>query len=161
MTAVPSRRTSKRLRPRHVREADLQELSLLDRESFPEEPYPYFVLRQMFDIYPGHLLVLDDGTALQGYVLCGTAPDLSRSWVLGLGITPHQRGQGFGRLLMEEVLRRLRDLGVREVALTVAPANKAAILLYENLGFVGEPTLRKNYFGPGADRLLMRLRLSG
>ncbi|MFI8535050.1 GNAT family N-acetyltransferase [Streptomyces aquilus] len=160
MTAVPSRRTSRRLRIRHVREEDLQELSLLDRESFPEEPYPYFVLRQMFDVYPDHLLVLDDGTALMGYVLCGTAPDLSRSWVLGLGITPDERGQGFGRLLMEEALRRLRGLGVREVVLTVAPANKTAILLYENLGFVGEPTLHENYFGPGADRLLMRLRLS-
>ncbi|MFJ3671225.1 GNAT family N-acetyltransferase [Streptomyces sp. NPDC090106] len=161
MTAVPSGRTSRCLQPRDVREAELQELSLLDRESFPEEPYPYFVLRQMFDIYAGHLLVLDDGTALKGYVLCGTAPDLSRSWVLGLGITPDERGQGFGRLLMEEALRRLRDLGVREVALTVAPANKTAILLYESLGFVGESTLRENYFGPGADRLLMRLRWNG
>ncbi|MCI3269788.1 GNAT family N-acetyltransferase [Streptomyces cylindrosporus] len=159
MTALPARRAARQLRLRSVTEADLDALALLDREAFPEEPYPYFVLRQMYDVYPDHLLVLDDGTALKGYVLVGTRPDKSRSWILGLGITRDERGRGYGRRLMEEVLGRLRGIGVREVLLTVAPSNAAAILLYETLGFTAEQTVRKDYFGPGADRLVMRLRL--
>ncbi|MGI5454687.1 GNAT family N-acetyltransferase [Streptomyces sp. CA-249302] len=159
MGALPARRTARQLRLRGVTEADLDALALLDRETFPEEPYPYFVLRQMYDVYPDHLLVLDDGTELKGYVLVGTAPDKSRSWILGLGITRDERGQGYGRRLMDEALRRLRGIGVAEVLLTVVPTNTAAILLYETLGFTAEQTTRQDYFGPGADRLVMRLRL--
>ncbi|MFF4251952.1 GNAT family N-acetyltransferase [Streptomyces sp. NPDC001663] len=159
MTALPVHRAARRLRLRGVTEADLGALALLDRETFPEEPYPYFVLRQMYDVYPDHLLVLDDGAALKGYVLVGTAPDKSRSWILGLGITRDERGRGHGRRLMLEVLDLLRGIGVREVHLTVAPTNTAAILLYETLGFTAEQSVRKDYFGPGADRRLMRLRL--
>jgi [ribosomal protein S18]-alanine N-acetyltransferase len=159
MTALPSHRTARQLRLRGVTERDLDALALLDREAFPEEPYPYFVLRQMYDVYPDHLLVLDDGIALKGYVLVGTAPDKSRSWILGLGITRDERGRGHGRWLMEEVLGLLRGMAVREVLLTVAPGNRKAIELYETLGFTADPRLHKNYFGPGADRLVMRLAL--
>lgn len=159
MTALPARGSARRVLLRGVTEADLEALARLDEETFPEAPYPYFVLRQLYDVYPDHLLVLDDGTELKGYVLVGTAPDASRSWILGLGITPDERGRGYGRRLMREVLRLLRADGVREVLLTVSPANTAAILLYENLGFTAEESVRKDYFGPGADRLIMSLRL--
>ncbi|MHC3473315.1 GNAT family N-acetyltransferase [Streptomyces sp. 7R007] len=160
MTALPARRaTRRRLRLRRVTEADLDALALLDRETFPEEPYPYFVLRQMYDVYPDHLLVLDDGTELKGYVLVGTAPDRSRSWILGLGITRDERGRGYGRRLMLKVLEMLRGLQVPEVLLTVAPSNTAAIQLYETLDFKAEDSVREDYFGPGADRLVMRRRL--
>jgi len=113
----------------------------------------------MYDVYPDHLLVLDDGTALKGYILVGTAPDKSRSWILGLGITRDERGRGHGRRLMVEVLELLRGMGVREVRLTVAPSNSTAIELYETLGFTADARLYKDYFGPGADRLVMRLAL--
>ncbi|MGY6018468.1 GNAT family N-acetyltransferase [Streptomyces spinosirectus] len=159
MTALHTHRTARRLRLRGVTEADLDALTLLDREVFPEEPYPYFVLRQLFDVYPDHLLVLDDGIALKGYVLVGTAPDKSRSWILGLGITRDERRRGHGSRLMLEVLKRLRGIGVGEVLLTVSPANTAAIQLYENLDFAAEKGVRKGYFGPEADRLVMRLQL--
>lgn len=159
MTALHAHPAARQLQPRSVTEADLEALSLLDREVFPEEPYPYFVLRQMFDVYSDQLLVLYNGTALVGYVLVGTAPDKSRSWILGLGITRDERRRGHGRRLMLEVLERLRGIGVREVILTVSPTNTAAIQLYENLDFEAEQSVRKGYFGHQADRLLMRLRL--
>ena len=79
--------------------------------------------------------------------------------MLGLGITRDERGRGHGRRLMREALRRLRADGVREVCLTVDPANLAAIVLYESLGFTADEGVRKGYFGPGADRLVMRRSL--
>lgn len=159
MTALHTQWTAPQLRLRGVTEPDLDPLSRLDREVFPEEPYPYFVLRQLFDVYRDGLLVLDDGIALKGYVLVGTSPDKSRSWILGLGIAKEERRRGHGRRLMLEVLRRLRGIGVGEVLLTVSPENTAAIQLYENLDFTAEKSVRKGYLGPGADRLVMRLRL--
>ncbi|NBM18405.1 N-acetyltransferase [Streptomyces sp. GC420] len=146
------------LRVREVTERDLPELSRLDAEVFGEHAYPYFVLRQLYDVYGAHLLVLDDGTSLHGYVLVGTPPDASRSWILGLGIAERWRGLGLGRRLMAEALRRLRADGVGEVRLTVEPANSAAIELYESLGF-SHVGCRADYFGPGDDRLVMALAL--
>ncbi|MFF2526567.1 GNAT family N-acetyltransferase [Streptomyces liangshanensis] len=144
---------------RAVTEEDLPELHRLDQEIFKDQAYPYFVLRQFYDLYRDELFVLDDGTAFHGYVLAGTRPDKTRSWVLGLAIHQRWQGLGLGRWLMGEALRRLRAEGVGEVWLTVEPANTRAIKLYAALGFapVGH---RDDYFGPGGDRLLMALPLT-
>ncbi|GAA4999140.1 GNAT family N-acetyltransferase [Streptomyces siamensis] len=143
---------------RGASEQDLNALHQLDAELFPDFTYPYFVLRQFFDVCAKDFLVLDDGSSLCGYVLSATAPDRRKSWVLGLGVTKNLRGQGLGRRLMGEALHSLRDHGVPEVWLSVEPANDTAIALYRSLGFVHQGS-EKGYFGPGEDRLLMMLRL--
>ncbi|MET8243035.1 GNAT family N-acetyltransferase [Streptomyces sp. NPDC005202] len=147
------------LTTRGVTEEDLPELVRVDREAFPDEPYPYFVLRQLFDLHADRLLVLDDGDRLHGYVLFVTTSDGYRSWIVSLGVTRDQRGRGLGRRLMLEVLRRLRAEKVREVRLTVEPANAAAIMLYRSLGFSSDEGVRKDYFGADEDRLIMTLGL--
>ncbi|MEU2157942.1 GNAT family N-acetyltransferase [Streptomyces sp. NPDC019396] len=143
---------------RPVTDEDLSALATLDQEVFAEHAYPFFVLRQLYDVYGDQLLVVDDGGELLGYVLMGTAPDRSRSWILGLAIDRRSRGRGFGRWLMAEALERLRAQEVGEVRLTVEPANAAAIELYESLGF-DKVDHYPDYFGPGDDRLVMVLRL--
>ncbi|MFE0811762.1 GNAT family N-acetyltransferase [Streptomyces sp. NPDC058794] len=144
-------------------EADLPELRRLDEEVFQEFAYPGFLLRQLFDMYEEHFLVLDDGTGrLRGYVLAGTRALGADSWILGLCVTRDRRRHGLGRELMREVLDRLRRDGIRVVRLTVEPANLAAIFLYRGLGFRPEEPdggLRPDYFGPGAHRQIMRLDL--
>ncbi|WP_320776883.1 N-acetyltransferase [Streptomyces sp. CRN 30] len=146
---------------RAAREADLPELRRLDEEVFQEVAYPGFLLRQLWDMYAEHFLVLDDGRGrLRGYVLAGTTALDRESWILGLCVAEDRRRHGLGRELMEEVLARLRRCGTERVRLTVEPANRAAILLYRSLGFVPEPPdggLRRDYFGPGMDREVMFL----
>jgi ribosomal protein S18 acetylase RimI-like enzyme len=150
---------SRPLTTRVVTEADLPELLRVEREAFPGDPYPYFVLRQLYDIHGERILVLDDGESLHGYVLFVITSDRPVSWVMSLAVTPDQRSRGLGRRLMREVLRRLRAEGIREVRLTVEPTNTAAIKLYRSLGFNSEEGVRKDYFGAGEHRLLMRLGL--
>ncbi|MFF1447395.1 GNAT family N-acetyltransferase [Streptomyces sp. NPDC058274] len=148
------------LRMRGVEESDLPALARLDQEVFQRDAYPFFVLRQLFDVHPEDFLVLDDGETLRGYVLVGSAPEAGSSWILGLGVTPDRRGRGHGRRLMVEILRRLRTTaGIREVRLTVEPTNAPAIVLYRSLGFSPEGAVRKGYFGPDEDRLIMTLSL--
>ncbi|KOV32074.1 GNAT family N-acetyltransferase [Streptomyces caelestis] len=151
---------------RTARESDLPELQRLDEEVFQEVAYPAFLLRQLYDLYAGragHLLVLDDGDGrLRGYVLAATTAISRDSWILGLCVAEDRRRHGLGRELMVEVLARLRRCGTERVRLTVEPANDAAILLYRSLGFRPEPPeggLRRDYFGPGEDREVMRLVL--
>ncbi|MEU6355299.1 N-acetyltransferase [Streptomyces sp. NPDC047072] len=140
------------LRP--ARESDLPRLTRLDEHLFPEFPYPFFVLRQLFDVHGDDLLVLDDGTDLLGYVLAGTRSDHKRSWILGLGVDARARGRGYGRQLLREALERLRREQVVEAALTVDPSNTPAVELYGSLGFVLTDE-RPEYFGPGQHRLIM------
>ncbi|WNM50290.1 GNAT family N-acetyltransferase [Kitasatospora sp. CM 4170] len=145
---------------RSATEQDLSELVRMDHRLFPDMPYPYFALRQLFELYRDRLLVLDHDGELAGYALFATTADGARSWVLALGVVPGVRGLGYGRRLMAQGLRRLADDGVREVMITVAPGNAAACGLYESLGFV-QVDHRVDYFGPGADRLIMRMSLPG
>lgn len=144
---------------RGVTEADLPELLRVDREAFPEDPYPPFILRQLIEIHGDRILVLDDGNGLLGYVLFVNTSDGYVSWIMSLAVIPHQRGHGLGRRLMVEVLRRLRTEGVRQVRLTVEPTSAAAITLYGSLGFSSEEGVVRDYFGPGEHRLLMTLAL--
>ncbi|WP_369031260.1 MULTISPECIES: GNAT family N-acetyltransferase [Streptomyces] len=143
---------------RSATEQDLPDLERLDTEIFTDFAYPFFVLRQLFDVHGPDLLVLDDGTELLGYALAGTSPDKKQGWILGLGVDARLRGHGLGRRLMAAVLDQLRAEGVVEAKLTVDPENSAAIALYGSCGFE-QIDERKDYFGPGEHRLIMTLHL--
>ncbi|MFD0436205.1 GNAT family N-acetyltransferase [Streptomyces sp. WAC 01325] len=144
---------------RGVTDTDLPELLRVDREVFPEDPYPYFVLRQHIDVHGDRILVLDDGEYLHGYVLFVTTSDGYVCWVLSLAVSADQRGRGLGKRLMLEVLRQLRRERVHEVRLTVEPTNAAAITLYRTLGFSTDGGVHRDYLGPGEDRIIMVLGL--
>ena len=55
------------------------------------------------------------------------------------------RGQGIGRKLMIELLKKAREKGAVCSTLEVRASNTAAIHLYEDLGFV-QSTVRKHYY---------------
>ncbi|MER6711661.1 GNAT family N-acetyltransferase [Streptomyces sp. NPDC006386] len=147
-------------RIRTVRAEDLAQLVRLDKEAFPANPYRHLVLRQFIDAYREGLLVLEGRAGLDGYVLVSRAVDGS-GWILSLGVARARRGRGLGRRLMTEALHRLGTDGAVEARLAVHPANEAALGLYKSLGFVAEGDVRRDYYGPGEDRLLLRLDLAG
>ncbi|TCO47270.1 GNAT family N-acetyltransferase [Actinocrispum wychmicini] len=138
--------------------ADLSELKELDAAVFEHLAYPYFVLRQFFDIFTGWWMVAVHPDGLRGYSLGVPTFDRGRAWLLGLGVRPEFQGRGYGRSLTISSLRKLADVGVRDVHLTVEPGNRRAISLYRELGFSVE-TLAREYFGPGEDRLIMIAQL--
>ncbi|HEX2882447.1 MAG TPA: GNAT family N-acetyltransferase, partial [Polyangiaceae bacterium] len=60
--------------------------------------------------------------------------DGHRGWINYLAVQPERRKQGLGRALMEEVQRRLLDLGCAKINLQVRNGNADAIAFYERLG---------------------------
>jgi [ribosomal protein S18]-alanine N-acetyltransferase len=54
--------------------------------------------------------------------------------ILGIALQPHVRGKGIGTLLIEEVLKRAKELGYKKISLSVDP-NNPALRLYERYGF--------------------------
>ena len=78
-----------------------------------------------------------------GFVLVRTVMDESE--ILTIAVDPDSRKTGAGRMLMEEVLRRLYRDRIAKLFLEVDASNKPALSLYQSLGFrkVGE---RKGYY---------------
>jgi len=61
--------------------------------------------------------------------------DLKHTGLLGIVILSEYRGVGLGEMLMLEVLREAKRIGIWLVELEVMAINKRAIRLYEKLGF--------------------------
>lgn len=100
------------------------------------------------------------GTRTVGFVLVRFAADEAE--ILTIAVSPRHRRRGYGRMLMEDVIRRLYREHIASLFLEVERTNAAAVGLYRSLGFevAGE---RKNYYsapkaGDGA-ALVMRLQV--
>ncbi len=60
-----------------------------------------------------------------------------RAFVWGVYVAPEARGEGVGRRLIEACVAHARTVsGIRQVHLTVASHNAAAVAIYERCGFV-------------------------
>jgi RimJ/RimL family protein N-acetyltransferase len=70
---------------------------------------------------------------------------------LGMGLLPPYRGQGLGRRLLREVLRRVFAKGLLRVELEVFASNSAAVRLYDQEGFVTEGRKRRARILDGAE----------
>jgi len=97
---------------------------------------------------PGAIaLVAEAGGKLYGYltIMPRYQAKLSHTSELNMGIHHAARGQGFGKLLLDEALRRAGASGILEIIyLMVRNDNSPAIRLYENMGFDRLAVLEKD-----------------
>ena len=56
-----------------------------------------------------------------------------------LAVSPSARGLGIGEQLVKECMRRARDAGADQLGLHTSASMRAAIALYERMGFVRAP----------------------
>jgi ribosomal protein S18 acetylase RimI-like enzyme len=61
-----------------------------------------------------------------------------RGWINYLAVDPGYRRNGYGRLIMEEVERRIRSKGCPKINLQVRAANKEVIKFYQSLGYADD-----------------------
>ncbi len=54
---------------------------------------------------------------------------------LGMALRPACRGQGWGTRLMQALFTEMKEKGIKQVSLSVAPENTAAVRLYKRFGF--------------------------
>ena len=73
-----------------------------------------------------------------------------------LAVAPEGRGQGIGQALVDECVRRARAMGAAELGLHSSESLRAAIRMYERLGFRRTP---ERDFRPGGAELVMGFRL--
>ncbi len=73
-----------------------------------------------------------------------------------VAVAPEWRGRGISRRLLDAVVRRARERGVRELFLEVRVSNNTARQLYQSYGFREVGRRRNYYMEPVEDALVMR-----
>lgn len=86
--------------------------------------------------------------------------DPETAYLAGFGIAPDKQNKGYGAVFIEEIVKLMRDEGFGAIELSVRPANAPAMKIYEQAGFA-EIESQENRYGPGEDRLIMRLDVNG
>ena len=77
--------------------------------------------------------------------------------VANIAVTENFRGQGIGKKLFAEIIRRVKLRGVNALTLEVRVSNTAAIKLYESFGLRSVGVRKKYYCNPEEDALIMWL----
>jgi len=80
--------------------------------------------------------------------------------LLNVAVHPERRGLGHGCALVGAVVAEAEAARVRVVYLEVRAGNVIARRLYRQLGFK-DLGVRRGYYGPGQDAIVMELRLGG
>jgi ribosomal-protein-alanine N-acetyltransferase len=78
--------------------------------------------------------------------------------ILNVAVHPELRRLGVATLLMQKAITEAKAKRSQFVTLEVRRSNLAARRLYRKLGFE-EHRLRRNYYGPGEDAIVMELSL--
>ena len=113
-------------------------------------------IRQMGIVCHNTFLVATLDMEKIGYVIGALVQgEPHEAWILRIGVREDQRRNGAGSILIAELLKLFRTLGVRTVRLTVSPRNLPASGLYQKAAFVQE-SYHEAYFGKDEDRIVMR-----
>ncbi len=138
---------------------DVAALSRLEASYYPDDGYPaplfYQALHQWPDLLQVARVESDPSSLLAGYCLGAPGQEPQELWLMSLLVDQTQRGMGLGKRLLQHWLLHVTQRGYRSIWLSVAPANEAAIKLYQACGFVIQST-EKDYLGIGEDRHVMR-----
>jgi ribosomal-protein-alanine N-acetyltransferase len=156
--ATTGRQTAIRLRP--MRSADLDAVLAIEQRAFPQ-PWSRSFFEKELRAPQTRCTVAVHGDGLVdsivGYVVCWCVAE--ELHLLNVAVHAEHRGAAIGRRLVEHVLEEGRAAGGRVAYLEVRAGNASARRLYRRLGF-RDLGVRRGYYGPGQDAIVMELRLA-
>ena len=133
-------------------ENDLAEIARLDKDIFPD-----FWTEEMWSSefkrgdFFGFVATMAEN--IVGYI-CGTAL-FEEGELPKVAVKKDCRGLGIGGKLVDTLLEKMREKGVKKVFLEVRVSNSSALKLYLGKGFE-KLRERKRYYPDGEDALVMR-----
>ena len=145
---------------RDAKSIDIQQIAALERLSF-DQPWSVESFVHELSLPFSRTIVglsSDDGpgAGIIGYLCRWLVAD--ECHILSLAVAPEFRRAGIGEVLMGEIIAEAALKGVAIITLEVRRSNLAARNLYRKLNFA-ERRVRKNYYGPGEDAIIMEQRL--
>ncbi len=147
-----------RVQIRDATYSDLPRIIEIERLSFAQ-PWSINSFRRELTLPFSRLIVASYGgtnNLIYGFMCRWLVAD--ELHILNIAVHPTQRHLGIGTRLMEEAVSEAKAKQVGIVTLEVRRANLAARSLYRKFNFE-ERRLRKNYYAPGEDAIVMELIL--
>ncbi len=144
---------------RDMRRDDLAGVLDIERRSFAQPWSRAFFEKELSTAFARLVVAVEDSRPrplIVGYTCRWRVTD--EVHVLNVAVHPERRGYGYGRLLVDAVIAEARDTRARVAFLEVRAGNFVARRLYRSLGF-RELGIRRGYYGPGQDAIVMELRL--
>jgi ribosomal-protein-alanine N-acetyltransferase len=145
------------VRFRAMTPSDVPGVAAVERASYPF-PWSEGIFRDCLRV--GYLCrVAENEGEVVGYGI--VAMGAGEAHILNICIAAHVRGRGIGRRMMQLLLERSLQAGMRDVFLEVRPSNPHAIALYQSLGF-NEVGRRRGYYQAEVgreDALVLKLSL--
>ena len=152
-----ARRTATRAKLRAMAPVDLAQVVAIEREWAPKPWSAETFAKEL------HVPFSQSRVAYQDHDRSGVCGYLVRWLVarevhlLSLAVHSGVRRQGFGGLLLDDLLGETRAASVELIALEVESSNAVAIALYLSRGFK-KTRSRKGYYGRGRDAQVMEWR---
>ena len=131
---------------------DLDRVSQIEKECF-STPWSRDAFEDMIDNPLALYMVAEDN----GYVVanCGVISAAGEGDICNVAVDPAYRKRGIGEKLLSEIMNvASKELLVEAFTLEVRASNRAAISLYEKLGFVNEGIRPGFYTSPKEDAVI-------
>lgn len=142
---------------RDIHEQDIEKIRRLEQKSFPD-PWGYAGIRESLEQSYTKLFGAWAGDELLGYVIVYFAADEGE--LVRIAVDPPRRREGVASGLLMELMKVCRAKGVKRVLLDVRESNKAAIKLYESMGFEADG-MRKNFYDKPPEAAVLMSREVG
>lgn len=152
-----AKRPAATLRP--MRRDDLPAVLEIEKRVFPQPWSRAFFEKELATAFARLMVAVEErggGAQVVGYTCRWRVTD--EVHLLNVAVHPERRGSGIGRQLVEAVMQEGRENGARVMFLEVRAGNVVARRLYRRLGF-RELGIRRGYYGPGQDAVVMERRL--
>ena len=137
-----------------VNENDIKDIARLEKECFSE---PWSENAIIESVKAGtHFFAAKKDDNLCGYI--GISTVLDEGYITNVAVFDSMRNKGVATLLLNRVFSFARSINLSFVSLEVRASNKAAISLYEKLGFTNEGIRKGFYQIPKEDAIIMTRR---
>lgn len=144
----------------HIRDAtarDLPRIIEIERLAFPA-PWTLTSFQRELTLPFSRIMVAlpADSNLIAGFLCRWLIAD--ECHVLNIAVDPDSRRHGIGAVMLTEAITEAKSTGANVVTLEVRRSNLPARQLYRKFEFE-ERRLRRHYYGPGEDAIIMELRL--
>lgn len=138
---------------------DLRSISNLEHHIFKENAFSLQLIKKLIQ-HNTLFLKLEYGKVrkiLIGFIVV-IKDRADRANIINFLIHPHFQNKGYGSLLLQETIQRIKRLKeVKKIVLNVQVNNSIAIKLYEKFNFQKNSKVIENYYRSGENAYLMEL----
>lgn len=150
---------------REVAKQDLEVIKEIETSCFPEpwDPEIFDILARWNGTIPLkdgrvlHMNVIENDGEICGYAVWEENQTDSEGHLMNIAVAKDRRSQGYGKQLLQHVLKSLRNSGIAGCWLEVREGNESGRFLYENVGMQAADRIPDYY--DGEDAIIYRIDL--